>query len=357
MRNRSTLAHWVLGVVLVGATAPTAASDDIPRTASGRPDLSGTYDIASLTAFERDPRYGDRLFLTAAEAAEIERTAAMGMAFANRASDPEREAPPSGGDGSAGAAGKVGGYNAFWIDPGTRTLPLDGQFRTSVLVDPPDGRLPEVSEAGHARRASLHPYFYENTADAWWLETGDDPYDGPESLSLLDRCLYVGVATVPARSVLYNNLKTVVQTDDYLMILVEWMHWARIIPIQGEHRPAELPSLDGDAIAWWEGDTLVVESVNFLDIPGVRREGLRVVERFSRQDKDTLRYQFTVHDPDYVAPYSGELPWPSTGDRLYEFACHEGNYAMGNILRGARLLEKEALARKSGALGAAAARE
>ncbi|REJ76683.1 MAG: hypothetical protein DWQ30_17320 [Acidobacteria bacterium] len=323
-------------------------ADPIPRTASGRPDLSGTYDIASLTPFERDPKYGEQLELTAEEAEAIERQAAMAMAFADAPSDPDRKAPPKGGDGSAGAAGKVGGYNAFWVDSGTETLAVGGSFRTSILVDPANGRLPPLTEAGKARRAKLRPYVHENTGDAWWLKHEEGPYDDPESLAVIERCLYVAPATAPMLPVLYNNVKRIVQTDHHLLILVEWMHEARRVRLGTKHDPpAHLPehlrSLAGDSIGWWEDDTLVVETTNFLERPGVARQGLRIVERFSRMGPQTLLYEFTVHDPDYTAPYSGELPFPQTDGKLYEYACHEGNYAMGNILRGARLLEREAM--------------
>jgi hypothetical protein len=147
----------------------------------------------------------------------------------------------------------------------------------------------------------------------------------------------------------YNNLKTIVQTEDYVTILVEWMHWARIIRLDSEHLPAEMRSLGGDSIGWWEGDTLVVETTNFLESPGVPKDGLRILEYFSPIDPDSLLYKFTVNDPDYEAPYTGELVWPRTGQRSYEYACHEGNYAMGNTLRGARLLEEEWLKEKQAA--------
>jgi hypothetical protein len=157
------------------------------------------------------------------------------------------------------------------------------------------------------------------------------------------------VASVPAQPVLYNNLKTIVQTDTHVVILVEWMHWARIIRLDAEHHPPEIRSLGGDSIGRWEGETLVVDTTNFLATPTMPREGLHVVERFTRLDQSTVLYQFTVNDPDYAAPYGGEFPWHQTTDKLYEYACHEGNYALGNILRGARLMEKEALVKRAGA--------
>ena len=350
--ERTVLAIVTAAAALALAAAPVlAAGDDIPRTASGKPDLTGRYNIASSTPFERDPRFGDKKHMTVEEAERIMAATAARMARANAASDPDRSAPPSGGDGSGGPAGAVGGYNSFWTDSGSARHAIDGQFQTSILTDPPNGRMPPVSEAGKARRADLHPYAYENTGDAWWIETGDDPYDGPETLSILDRCLYLGAAATPARPILYNNLKTITQTEDHVVILVEWMHWAKVVRLDAEHAPAEVRSLGGDSIGWWEGDTLVVETTNFLDRPGVPREGLKVLERFTRQVGGDLLYEFTVHDPDYTAPYGGEFLWPRTDELNYEYACHEGNYAMGNILRGARLLEREYREKKAQAGG------
>ena len=348
--ERAVFALIVSIAAAVAVVAPAmAAGDDVPRTASGKPDLTGRYNIASSTPFERDPRFGDKKYMTVEEAERIMAATAERMALANAASDPDRSAPPSGGDGSGGPAGAVGGYNSFWTDSGSARHAIDGQFQTSILTDPPNGRMPPVSEAGKARRADLHPYAYKNTGDAWWIETGDDPYDGPETLSVLDRCLYLGAAATPARPILYNNLKTITQTEDHVVILVEWMHWAKVVRLDAEHVPAEVRSLGGDSIGWWEGDTLVVETTNFLDRPGVPREGLKVLERFTRQVGGDLLYEFTVHDPDYTAPYGGEFLWPRTEELNYEYACHEGNYAMGNILRGARLLEREYRERKADA--------
>jgi hypothetical protein len=332
---------------LFAVAAAVAEDSDIPRTPSGKPDLSGTYDIANLTPFERDAKYGEKKVMPPEEAEAIEKRMAGFRDAAARDSDPDRDAPPAGGDGSAGAAGKVGGYNFFWIDMGEQIHPIDGQYRTSVLYDPPNGRLPALSEAGKLRRKDHNPYSIENTGDADWLESGEDPYDGPESLSTADRCLYVGVATVPAMSVPYNNLKTIVQTDTHVAINVEWMHWTRVIRLNAKHNPPEMRSLSGDSIGWWEGDTLVVDTTNFIDLPGPPRERLHVVERFTPKGPDQLLYQFTVDDSDYVAPYSGEYIWPKTSGRLFEYACHEGNYALGNILRGARLLEREAAAKRA----------
>ncbi len=350
--DRTASFLFAIAAMLVFVPVVAASDDDIPRTASGKPDLTGRYNIASSVPFERPEEFGDQLFLTVEEAEAIMERTRAAMARANAASDPSRSAPPSGGDGSPGAAGAVGGYNSFWTDNGSGRFAIDGKFRTSILTDPPNGRMPPLSEAGKARRAELHPYAYENTGSAWWVETGDDPYDGPETLSVLDRCLYLSAAATPARPILYNNLKTITQTDDHVVILVEWMHWAKVVRLGAEPGPAEVRSLGGDSVGRWEGDTLVVETTNFLDRPGVPREGLRVVERFTSRGAEGLLYEFTVHDPDYTAPYGGEFLWPRTDELNYEYACHEGNYAMGNILRGARLLEREYLERQASATGA-----
>ena len=150
-------------------------------------------------------------------------------------------------------------------------------------------------------------------------------------------------------SVPYNNLKRIVQTDDYVMILIEWMHWTRVIRMDTKHLPAEILSLSGDSIGRWDGDTLVVDTTNFLDMPGPAAREAPRGRALHAQGPDGLLYQFTVEDSDYTAPYSGEFLWPKTPDRLFEYACHEGNYAMGNILRGARLLEKETKEKKAAA--------
>ena len=324
-------------IILVGAPA-FAAQDEFPRTAAGKLDFSGTYNVASLTPYTRRTERGNDLYLDPVAAAEVEAAAAARVDKGNIRSDPNRSPPEKGGNVDARS------YDYGWLDPGNTMFKIDGKYRSSIIVDPPNGRMPAVSEMGKARRASLRPRPYKNDGTAWWLEEGGDPYDNPEGLSMNDRCLYIGAVTVPVRPVVYNNMKTIVQTDTHVLISVEWMHWARIIRLDSEHLPGEARSLSGDSIGWWEDDTLVVETTNFFALPGVPREGLRVVERFSALDRDRLLYQFTVHDSDYTAPYSGEFPWPKSTEKNYEFACHEGNYSMANTLRGARFLEEQWMA-------------
>ena len=325
---------------VVGVTPIVAADDGIRRTAGGKPDLTGVYDISSLTPFARPAKYGDQLFLTREEAEAIEKAAADRTATRAAPSDPNRPPPEAGGN--------VGAYNDFWFEWGTDTFEVDGKFRTSILTDPPNGQMPAMTDEGKQRQAKAPRFAWENKGYAWWLDSDETPYDGPENMVLGVRCLYQPTATIPARPLPYNNLKTVVQTEDHVMIQVEWMHWARVIRLNAEHAPAEIRSLSGDSIGWWEDDTLVVETTNFLDAPDLRGEGLRVVEKFTPISGETLRYAFTVDNPEYVAPYSGEFVWPRTQAKNFEYACHEGNYAMGNMLRGARLLEDEWRAKESG---------
>ena len=344
---------FALGLVV--ACAGTAAADDIPRTPDGKPDFSGNYDISSLTPVQRNPALGERLTLTEDEAEEIRLQEARNIETRSQASDPDRAAPPAGGS--------VGGYNYFFMDRGTSAVKVDGKYRTSLLVDPPNGRFPPLTERGEARRNGLYGFSKRNTGPAWWRDRVVGPYDGPESLSIADRCLFSLEATIPIYPKNYNNIKTIVQTDTHLMVLIEWMHYARVIPISASregarHLPPEIRSRAGDSVAWWEGDTLVVDTTNFLEeswnattlfgepSPPVDQH---VVERFSFQDRDTLLYQFTLASGDWETPYSGEYTWPATDDKLYEFACHEGNYATGNTLRGARLEEREVAAQAGGA--------
>ncbi len=366
---------WAAGPHDVSAQA----GSDVPRTPSGRPDLSGTYDTATVTPLQRPREFGDRLTLTQEEAAIIasdpdglarvfglapagsdERAAAR--AEQQRAGfetgDGNREAPPVGGDGSGGAAGNVGGYNTFWIDRGEAAFQIDGLVRTSIITDPPNGRQPPLTERARAARAARAGLGRPNDGTAWWLD--DDleapgPYDNPEQRPHAERCLmgFGSTAGPPMLSVLYNNMKRIVQTEDTVVILVEMVHDARIVRMNAEHNPPEIRSWLGDSVGHWEGDTLVVDTTNFTDNPsfGAASRNLHVVERFTRLDADTLLYQFTVDDPTvWTAPWSGEYIWPASDDRVYEYACHEANYSFGGILRGARVLEEDArLAAEAGA--------
>ena len=335
----------IVTLLALAATAPTAfcAERDIPRTANGKPAFSGRYDISSLTPFQRPEELGERLFLTQDEANAMASKAAESRATKAEPSDPDREAPEAGGN--------VGAYNDFWFDWGSQGFAIDGKFRTSILTAPANGRMPQLTEVAKKQREAAPRFAWKNLGEAWWLESGDTPYDGPETFVLGVRCIYQPPASVPIRPLPYNNLKTIVQTDTHFMINIEWMHWTRVVRMDSQHQPSHIRSLSGDSIGWWEGDTLVIETTNFLALPNVPKEGLRVVERFSPVSAEGLLYQFTVEDPDYTASYGGELLWPKTEAYSYEYACHEGNYAMGNTLRGARLLEREWYAKEKASSG------
>ncbi len=336
-----------LGYLTIAVAVLSAA--DTPRTPKGRPDLSGTYDVATLTPLERPEKFGDKLTLTDEEAAAIARKEAERMASRNAASDPNREAPPEGGDGSEGAAGNVGGYNSFWIERGIGAFKIDGQWRTSLITDPKNGRRPPMTPEAKKSADERAKMFRSNTGEARWVKEGlaTGPYDDPEIRPLTERCLlgFSSTGGPPMLPALYNNMKQIVQTQDHVMILIEMVHDARIIRLNAEHDPPEIRKWLGDSVGHWEGDTLVVDTTNFSGRPALSRasRNLHVVERFRRIDNATLLYRFTVDDPTvWTAPWSGEYTWPASTNRVYEYACHEANYSFSGILRGARILEADA---------------
>ena len=333
--------------LLLALVATVAAQADIKRTASGKPDLSGVYDTGTLTPLNRPEEFGDNQYMTREEADTITARTKAVFDFANRESDPDRGAPQKGGDGNNTAgAGGVGGYNAFWIDPGTDTFEINGKFRTSIIYDPKNGRQPARTPQSMARMASAYKSFgHDNDGTASWLAyDGPGPFDGPESLAPSERCLISFGSTVPVIPSLYNNYKRILQTEDHVLIYHEMVHDARVVRMNKEHGPSDHRTWMGDSIGFWEGDTLVVKTKNFKKISGLAgaSDQLEVTERFSRHADGYLVYNFTVNDPGaWTAPWSGEYTWAPSEDKVYEYACHEGNYAMGNILRGARLLESE----------------
>jgi hypothetical protein len=329
-----TAAAVVAALSILGAHA---AGPPMARTADGHPDLQGTYDVATLTPLERPA--GLPAVLSDAEAATRERQVAQLNAQAAAPSRGDRQAPPVGGDGSTGPAGNVGGYNNFWLDAGSKYVTVNGQKRTSLVVDPPDGRVPALTSD---EQADVNDPGLE----------GPGAYDDPERRPLGERCLlgFGSTSGPPALPVLYNNLHQIVQTPDTVMILTEMDHDARLIRMSAQHLPATIRKWMGDSVGRWEGNTLVVDTTNFSDKTRFRGSSaqLHVVERFTRLDAKSLLYRFTVDDPTtWVSSWTAEAVWPATDDHLYEYACHEGNYALGDILRGARLRETEELAKKS----------
>jgi hypothetical protein len=340
---------YKIPVLLLAVFVNLQIAADVPRTTTGKPDLSGVYDTGTLTPTERPGWLGETEYLYPVVARFVNwaYNVASTRAIA-RDSDPDREAPAVGGDGNNTAgSGGVGGYNAFWVDPGSSLGTVDGKVPTSVIYDPANGRYPPV-RAGFAQRLGerYQSFSHENTGTATWLaHAGPGPFDGPESLAPSERCLISFAATVPTLPSLYNNYKRIIQTDSYVVIVHEMVHDARIIRIDADHLPLDDGLWLGDSVGHWQGDVLVVESRHFRSVNGLpgADENLRVTERFSLQPDGDLAYDFTVTDDSvWTAPWSGRYTWQAKPDsKLYEYACHEANYSMGNILRGARLLERE----------------
>ena len=351
-----------LGSQLVGAQTPAArAKAPIARAADGHPDLQGVYDVATITPLER-PAGITKLVLSDAEVKAMEGYEAQRTEKSLQPSDPNRAAPPVGGDRSPtksyleglfrAGGGVVGGYNTYWIAPGDRVISVDGQKRTSIIIDPVDGHVPPVKPEARRRAAAF--LVGRVSPDAAESAAAGPPgaYDGPEARPLAERCLLgflntSGPPTLP--NYFYNNLKQIVQTKDTILINVEMVHDARIIRMNATHLPSTIRKWMGDSIGHWEGDTLVVDTTNFTNktMFNGSAENLHVVERFTRIDDKTLLYRFTVDDPTtWEKPWTGEYPWNRTDEAMYEYACHEGNHALTNVLRGARVAEADQKARQ-----------
>jgi len=324
------------------------------RMADGHPDLQGTYDVATLTPMERPS--GANLALTKEEAAKLENAAARQRAHGDQDLKGDRSAPPKGGDGSRGAAGNVGGYNSGWLDPGSTYNVVDGEKRSGMIIDPPNGRVPPLMPEAmqRVRGARARPTSDAGESNDPGLDPTPGAFDDPERRPLGERCL-LGFGSTSGPPALpdyfYNNLHQIVQTPDAVMILTEMVHDARTVRMNAQHLPKNIRLWLGDSIGHWEGDTLVVDTTNFTSKTRFRgsTQDLHVVERFTRVDDRTLLYRFTIDDPaTWTKPWTGEYTWPATNEHIYEYACHEGNYALTDILKGARLREKEAAAAKAG---------
>jgi hypothetical protein len=375
-RRRSSKAALAAGAIAlaaaasIGGQAPPqgdAAGEKrqwvLPRTPDGHPDLQGTWTNETITPLERPDRLLDLpgahglsfrrganagpvdpvldtgpvpATLTPEQAQMLERHVAQNSDRLDEPSDPDRPAPPQGGDGSTGAAGNVGGYNNFWLEPGMRVAVVNGEFRSSLIVDPPDGKIPPRTAEGAQRQADAMAA----------LKARGGEFDHPEFRPLAERCLMsfgsnAGPPMLP--NYFYNNNYQIVQTRDHVMILVEMVHDVRVIRLGGERLPPHVRPWMGDSIGRWEGDTLVVETTNFPAKQGFAgsSEQRRVVERFTRADEHTMLYTFTIDDPStFASPWSGEVPFRATDQQIYEYACHEGNYALSNVLSGARAQER-----------------
>jgi predicted amidohydrolase YtcJ len=292
-------------------------SSTVPLTPDGFPDLQGIWTNGTMTPLERPADLAGKAFFTREEAAQYEKQ------VRDRNNGDRRD--------SNAEADLTTGYNDFWWDRGTNIV---STMRTSIIVDPPDGRIPPLTPEAQRQAAAR--------AEARRLR----PADGPEDRSLADRCIARGNTGPPMLPAGYNNNYQIVQTRDHVMILLEMIHDARIIPLDKRpHVPGNVRQWLGDSRGHWEGNTLVVETTNFTGKTNFRGSGenLRVVERFTRNDDATLLYQFTVEDPQsFTRPWSGEIPMKKAEGPIFEYACHEGNYSMVNILSSARAEERAA---------------
>ena len=308
-----TLLVVIPAILLAGNVISQTDSSYNQRTPWGDPDISGMWSYASLTPLQRPERLGEKEFYTPEEAAQI---------FANTQQD------------VADRPGDVGSYNYQWFDRGE----VSADFRTSLIVEPSNGRLP-VNEATIASQRERAEYLREHSADSWLDRTN------------WDRCItYHGV---PAVSSGYNNSYHIVQNQDFVAIHVEMIHDVRIIPIDGRPQLHDnIRQWNGDSRGYWDGDTLVVRTANYSDKTRHRFPSSRntiAVERFRRVGEDMIDYSFTIEDPTvYDQSWTAVRPMPRLADyKQYEYACHEGNYAMTYILRGARAEEARALEQNS----------
>ncbi len=348
MRRRVLRLSWNLVVIVVAgslvmlptqAMAQTAANTPPPPTPWGDPDLQGIWNNATITPLQRPESLGDQAFLTAEEIAAMEQRAADGFSQANATQEVRTEPLPVGGN--------VGAYNSFWTEEGTAVVQTG---RSSLISDPPNGQLPPLTAEAEARIASPA---YRRLAD---VRDGRVPADGPEEMGLSERCLwYRGIGHISPTG--YNNNYHFFQTPDALVILQEHIHDVRYIFLDGRpHLPSSIRQFAGDSRGRWDGDTLVVETRHVRE-PFIRRWNLPqhslgrgdlgdqvvLVERFTRTGPDTLNYEFTVNDSDtWTAPWSGSLPMARNEGPMFEFACHEGNHGMMNMMAGSRAEERAA---------------
>ena len=317
MSHRSLTSVGVLALVcgiVAFAPATVAGQGAMPRTPDGQPDLRGVWNFSTATPMERPEELAEKETLTAEEAAEWEKQLAVQRAgLESELEDAPLEA-------------RVGYSLRVWFEWGDS---LDGQ-RTSLVVDPPDGRIPAVTAEVEARREEQRTLRQRHA-------------HGPEDRGISERCLLGFNSGPPMTPSAYNNNMQLFQTADHVVILNEMVHNARIIPLDGRsHLPANLRQWVGDSRARWEDDTLVVETTNFLRETslGGSSANLHLVERFRRVDADTLLYEFTVSDPtSWARPWTAQVKMTKTDQPLYEYACHEGNYSMASSLSGARALE------------------
>ena len=318
----TVIAVVLLAPVPVTGQAQTAAADQPtpPRTPWGAPDLQGVWDFRTITPLQRPEELADQEFLTAEEAANLEQEAFdRDTRLWNQAARKTE------------AGENVGGYNNFWMDRGTKTI---GTRRTSLIVDPPNGRMPSMTPAGQRRADERREYREAHPADSW------------VDFSSGVRCILGFNAGPPITPAAYNQNVQLFQMPGHVVLVTEMVHTARIVPLDGRPRlTSDIRQWSGDSRGHWEGDTLVIETRNFADKRRWRgtTESMRLVERLTRVDAETLVYEFTVTDPEtWTSPWTASVPMVLNPEPVYEYACHEGNYSMPLMLAGARAEENAA---------------
>ena len=327
MSTRPRSSAFALCVALLATGGSVAAqSAEPPRTAWGAPDLNGVWDFRTLTPFERPSALADQEFFTDEQAAAFE---AERLAEFEVRDDQE-------------PADIVGNYNQFWFDPGNTVTATN---QTSLVVDPPDGRVPLLNTEAAAKRAAMREARagidrHSPTPGGWVEDLGDGMF--------AVRCILGFNSGPPMNPAGYNQNVQIAQTEDHVLLLNEMVHSSRIIPLDGRpHLPDGVRQWMGDSRGRWDGDTLVVETTNFLRETsfraGVTTPALHLTERFTRVSDGSLLYEVTVEDPGaWDRPWTYRLPMVKSEFPLFEYACHEGNYGLENILAGAR--EQEAAA-------------
>ena len=305
-----------------------------PKNGWGQPDLQGNWTTATITPVTRDPKYGTRNVLTKQEANAIEQATRDQVARADAPTPPEATVKDlkNADCGADGISGFNCGYNQGWKDPGTALIDINGEKRASIITSPANGQFPArvgVVASGAPRAPAR------------------GRTDNPEGFSIGERCLlsFGSSGGPPMLPLMYNNTYQIVQSKDEIAIDVEMVHDVRHIRLNARHGPASLKLWMGDSIGRWDGDTLVVETTNMRPEQGLRgaSPNQKVTERFTRIGPGKIAYGFTVEDPTvYTAPFSGEVAMNTTKGQVYEYACHEGNYALTGMLAGARAEEKQA---------------
>ncbi|MCZ6656122.1 MAG: hypothetical protein O7C67_02395 [Gammaproteobacteria bacterium] len=350
MRTRNFLAATGLATILPWCIACDALADDastyeLERTSWGAPAIHGVWDFRTLTPLERPPELAGKAVLTAEEARVLRDRIVESQ-------DVDRRT----GEASADVEGA---YNTFWYDWGTE---LNEDMRTSLIVDPPDGRLPELTaealntlqEQNRLRTPPVRDLFSFSANPVTFRPAG------PETLGLSERCLVGLNAGPPLTPSAYNNNLRIVQTPDHVVLVTEMIHDARIIPLDGTpHSPRDVTQWSGDSRGHWDGNTLVVDTTNFTDktatfqlpatIAALDQSGgvgsgttLHLIERFTPVGEGRLLYEYTVDDPaTFAQNFTVRIQMRASAEPVFEYACHEGNYAMPGILKGARTLEAE----------------